>query len=73
MVVDSKTKDYIVGFNDLGNCDDFSTEVLEWRIAQVGAINYDGDLLTPPDERKIKKPSQKKTIREKDSDDSDSE
>lgn len=72
LVVDSKTKDYIVGFTDLGNCDDFSTEVLEWRIAHSGAINYSGDLMHPPDNTKIKRqPAIKKTIREKDSDDSD--
>lgn len=40
IVKDSKTKDYIVGFTDLGNRDDFSTEMLEWRIAQSGAIDY---------------------------------
>ncbi|XP_014223981.1 thioredoxin domain-containing protein 9 [Trichogramma pretiosum] len=74
LVVDSKTKDYIVGFTDLGNCDDFSTEVLEWRIAQASAINYSGDLLTPPDNIKMqKKPVNKKTIRGRDSDDSDSD
>lgn len=74
LVVDSKTKDYIVGFTDLGNCDDFSTEVLEWRIAQARAIHYSGDLLTPPDKIKQKKPAaNKKTIRGRDSDDSDSD
>lgn len=75
LIKDSKTKDYIVGFTDLGNCDDFSTEMLEWRIAQSGAIEYNGDLLTPPDDKKKKKPSgysAKKTIRGGyDSDDSD--
>lgn len=40
IIKDSKTKDYIVGFTDLGNRDDFSTEMLEWRIAQSGAIEY---------------------------------
>lgn len=40
IIKDSKTKDYIVGFTDLGNRDDFSTEMLEWRIAQSGAIDY---------------------------------
>lgn len=40
IIKDSKTKDYIVGFTDLGNRDDFSTETLEWRIAQSGAIDY---------------------------------
>lgn len=40
IIKDSKTKDYIVGFTDLGNRDDFSTEMLEWRIAQSGVIEY---------------------------------
>ncbi|XP_070491414.1 thioredoxin domain-containing protein 9 [Chironomus tepperi] len=52
LIKDSKTKDYIIGFTDLGNCDDFSTDMMEWRIAQSGAIEYNGDLLTPPDEKK---------------------
>jgi len=73
LIKDSKTKDYIVGFTDLGNCDDFSTEMLEWRIAQSGAIEYNGDLMTPPDQKRKKAPTQKnKTIRGGyDSDDSD--
>ncbi|XP_022222821.2 thioredoxin domain-containing protein 9-like [Drosophila obscura] len=76
LVKDSKTSDFIVGFTDLGNCDDFSTEILEWRIAHSGAIDYKGDLLQPPDVKHkpyINKP--KKTIRGGgcgcDSDDSD--
>ncbi|XP_031637896.1 thioredoxin domain-containing protein 9 [Contarinia nasturtii] len=77
IIKDSKTKDYIVGFTDLGNRDDFTTEMMEWRIAQSGAIEYSGDLLTPPDQaRKDKKNllRQKKKIRGKDeSDDSDIE
>lgn len=40
IIKDSKTKDYVVGFTDLGNRDDFSTEMMEWRIAQSGAIEY---------------------------------
>ncbi|XP_065371664.1 thioredoxin domain-containing protein 9 [Calliphora vicina] len=73
LIKDSKTKDFIVGFTDLGNCDDFSTDMLEWRIAQSGAIDYKGDLMTPPDIKKktyINRP--RKTIRGGyDSDDSD--
>ncbi|KAM7360084.1 thioredoxin domain-containing protein 9 [Cochliomyia hominivorax] len=73
LIKDSKTKDFIVGFTDLGNCDDFSTDMLEWRIAQSGAIDYKGDLMTPPDVKKksyINRP--RKTIRGGyDSDDSD--
>ena len=37
LVKDAKTKDYIVGFADLGNNDEFPTDLLEWRIAQVGS------------------------------------
>lgn len=40
LIKDSKTKDFIVGFTDLGNKDDFSTAMMEWRIAQSGAIEY---------------------------------
>lgn len=45
-------KDYIVGFTDLGNCDDFSTEMLEWRLAHSGVIKYNGDLNVPPEQQK---------------------
>lgn len=72
LIKDSKTKDFIVGFTDLGNRDDFSTALLEWRIAQSGAINYNGDLLNPPEEGKDHMKSvlgvKKHTIRGKESD-----
>lgn len=78
MIKDSKTKDYIVGFTDLGNCDDFSTEMMEWRIAQPGVIKYNGNLLEPPHEGKrtnrfILGGAGKKTIhgRDNDSDEDD--
>ncbi|EDW24338.1 GL23457 [Drosophila persimilis] len=75
LVKDSKTKDFIVGFTDLGNCDDFSTEMLEWRIAHSGVIEYKGDLMQPPDvKRKPYMNRAQKTIRGGyDSDDSDIE
>lgn len=74
LISDSKTKDYIVGFTDLGNCDDFSTEMLEWRIAQSGAIAYNGDLMNPPEKGKKTKSllgGKPKTIRSRESDGSD--
>lgn len=73
LIKDSKTKDYIVGFTDLGNCDDFSTEMLEWRIARSEVIDYKGDLMTPPDVKKSKPYINRvqKTIRGRESDDSD--
>nr|NP_001299547.1 thioredoxin domain-containing protein 9 [Papilio xuthus]BAM18501.1 viral IAP-associated factor [Papilio xuthus] len=74
LVKDKKTKDFIVGFTDLGNCDDFTTEVLEWRIARAEVIEYSGDLLVPPAEARRQRAltvHAKKTIREKQDSDSD--
>lgn len=53
--------DKIVGFTQLGNRDDFTTEMLEWRIAHSGVIEYEGDLSTPPhlQEKPIKKSGRK--------------
>lgn len=45
LVKDSKTKDFIVGFTDLGNRDDFNTDTFEWRIAQSGAIEYNVNII----------------------------
>ncbi|XP_053163555.1 thioredoxin domain-containing protein 9 isoform X2 [Hemicordylus capensis] len=48
LVKDGKTQDYIVGFTDLGNTDDFATETLEWRLGCANIINYSGNLMEPP-------------------------
>lgn len=40
LLVDGKTKDYVVGFSDLGNTDEFPTEMLEWRLGCADIINY---------------------------------
>jgi len=65
--VDGKIVDRIVGFTTLGNVDDFTTEMLEWRLAQSDVIEYKGDKSTPPEANAgPKKPFfsvQKKTIR----------
>merc|ERR1711963_854106 len=55
MVKDSITRGYIVGFTDLGNTDEFSTEMLAWRLGHAEVINYKGDLNTPPDQAERKK------------------
>ena len=47
-MIKGKTKDFIVGFTDLGNCDDFFTEMLEWRLGLTDVIEYAGDLMSPP-------------------------
>ncbi|XP_072541273.1 thioredoxin domain-containing protein 9 [Salminus brasiliensis] len=76
LVKDGKTKDYVVGFADLGNTDEFSTEMLEWRLGCSDIINYSGNLLERP--AIVQKPGskftkvEKKTIRGKGYD-SDSE
>lgn len=46
--------DKLVGFTTLGNRDDFSTEDMEWRLAQNEVIEYEGDLSVPPSEQKVK-------------------
>jgi hypothetical protein len=55
LIKDTKTIDYIVGFQDLGNTDDFDTEMLEWRIAKSAIIEYSGDLVNPPEQQSKKK------------------
>lgn len=64
LIQNSIMVDKIVGFTQLGNRDDFSTEVLEWRIAQNNIINYEGDLSTPPDLQEKKSKSSNKKIRD---------
>lgn len=75
LIVNGKTKDYIIGFTELGNCDNFSTETLQCRLAQSGVINYDDDLLPSEIGKKpfIFKPSKTKTIKGRNSDDSDND
>lgn len=76
---ESQSIDFIVGFTELGGVDDFSTEVLEWRLAKGGIINYDGDLNYPPDSEESKQARGsfikhvKKNIRGRAGDDSDSD
>ncbi|XP_037345218.1 thioredoxin domain-containing protein 9 [Pungitius pungitius] len=48
LLLDGKTKDYVVGFSDLGNTDEFPTEMLEWRLGCADVINYSGNLMEPP-------------------------
>jgi len=50
LIKNQQTQGHIMGFTELGNTDEFSTEMLEWRIAHGQVINYSGDLNTPPDQ-----------------------
>lgn len=72
-VLDGKTKDYMRGFDDVGGTDDFSTEMLEWRLGLAKVINYKGDLNTPPDQRKKNASRGTRIIRGKQNEDSDSD
>ncbi len=75
LVKDNKPVDYVVGFADLGNTDDFDTEMLEWRIARADVIDYQGDLLNPPANSKKShvKQKHKSIIRGAKNDESDDE
>uniref|UniRef100_A0A0B8RP07 Thioredoxin domain-containing protein 9 n=1 Tax=Philothamnus irregularis TaxID=1899461 RepID=A0A0B8RP07_9SAUR len=48
LLKDGKTQDYVVGFTDLGNTDEFTTETLEWRLGCADIIKYSGNLMEPP-------------------------
>jgi len=52
VVKNEKTCDYIVGFEELGNTDEFSTEMLEWRLGQSEVIKYHGDRPDQPGQKK---------------------
>ncbi|XP_022099037.1 thioredoxin domain-containing protein 9-like [Acanthaster planci] len=79
LVMGGKTKDYIVGFDDLGGTDDFPTEMLEWRLGCADMIKYSGNLSEPPvagnsgGKKSLLGPQKKKTIRSGYDDDSDSD
>ena len=57
LLIDNIVKEKIIGFTELGNHDEFSTDLLEWRLARGGVIDYKGDLTSPPDEQEKKKKS----------------
>ncbi|GER36886.1 thioredoxin superfamily protein [Striga asiatica] len=43
LVKNAKVEDYVVGFDELGGTDDFSTEELEERLAKAKVIFYEGE------------------------------
>ncbi|KAL3814291.1 hypothetical protein ACJIZ3_015559 [Penstemon smallii] len=43
LVKNAKVEDYVVGFDELGGRDDFSTEELEERLAKTQVIVYEGE------------------------------
>jgi hypothetical protein len=42
LIRSEKTVDYLVGLDELGGRDDFSTETLRVRLAAAGVVNYEG-------------------------------
>ncbi|XP_071786754.1 thioredoxin domain-containing protein 9-like [Asterias amurensis] len=79
LISGGQTKDYIVGFDELGGKDDFKTEMLEWRLGCARVIKYNGNLSEPPtagsskSKKSLLGPQKKKTIRGGMDDDSDSD
>lgn len=75
LIVNGKTNDYIVGFTDLGNRDDFSTETLEYRISLSGAITFEENLSSENNKKpwlsQVLKPKTIKGPNGSNSDDSD--
>merc|ERR1712179_44908 len=55
LIVDGKTQEKVVGFDQLGGHDHFSTQMLEWRLGISKVINYKGDLSEPPVDEHVKR------------------
>eukprot|EP01018_Ginkgo_biloba_P018702 Gb_33552 [translate_table: standard] len=43
LIKNAKAEDYVVGFNELGGTDEFTTEELEERLAKANVILYEGE------------------------------
>ncbi|CAL9188898.1 unnamed protein product [Musa hybrid cultivar] len=48
LVKNAKVEDYVVGFEELGGTDDFSTEELEERLAKSQVISFEGEASSYP-------------------------
>ncbi|CAN7082297.1 unnamed protein product, partial [Brassica oleracea var. botrytis] len=70
LIKNTKVDDYVVGFNELGGRDDFSTEDLEERLARAQVIHYEGESSS----HKVKSMTQaRRSVRQSANSDSDSE
>ncbi|PIN01341.1 ATP binding protein [Handroanthus impetiginosus] len=52
LVKNAKVEDYVVGFDELGGTDEFSTEELEERLAKAQVIFYEGESSLNPSKSK---------------------
>lgn len=60
LIKNAKVDDYVVGFDQLGGSDDFSTETLEERIAKAQVIVYEGESSINP----LKSKTQTRSVRQ---------
>jgi len=75
-ILNSKTKDYIIGFDDLGGVDEFPTEMLEWRLSVSEMVDYHGEkpkLKSKVPEKVFGYSSNKRSIRGNDNESDDSD
>jgi len=75
-IYEGKTKDYIVGFDDLGGVDEFPTEMLEWRLSLCEMVDFQGEkptIKSKVPERVFGYASNKRSIRGNDDDSDDSD
>uniref|UniRef100_N1QX79 Thioredoxin domain-containing protein n=1 Tax=Aegilops tauschii TaxID=37682 RepID=N1QX79_AEGTA len=70
LVKNAKVEDYVVGFDELGGKDDFSTEDLEERIAKAQVIFLDGEGPANPSKQAA---ASKRSVRQSDTGNSDSD
>lgn len=70
LVKNAKVEDYVVGFDELGGKDDFSTEDLEERIAKAQVIFLDGEGPANPSKQAA---TSKRSVRQSDTGNSDSD
>lgn len=70
LIKNEKVEDYVVGFQDLGNSDEFETELLAERLAKSEMIDYDFPRLRPQQatQAKVRKGGFQKTESDEDSD-----
>ncbi|GAA0150499.1 protein-binding activity modulator [Lithospermum erythrorhizon] len=70
LIKNAKVDDYVVGFDQLGGSDDFSTETLEERLAKAQVIVFEGESSLNP----VKSKTQTRSVRQSSTaDSSDSE
>lgn len=73
LVKSEKVLDYVVGFDDLGGRDDFTTEALADRLAAVDVIKQDEVAAAAARQRQQQRHAIRGGIYQKDADDEDSD